>query len=127
MGYNIYRSEEKDGNYVKINSYLIPSNENTFIDKEAMPGKTYWYSFTVVLSDFSESPSSGRTAVTTLDTLPPNIYHTPVNQAYLGSNLIIKCSATDNVSVTEAKLYYRTKGTLDYNLICTIKYFNIVF
>lgn len=121
MGYNIYRSEEKDGNYVKINQYLIPSNENTFIDKEAMPGKTYWYSFTVVLSDFSESPSSGRTAVTTLDTLPPNIYHTPVNQAYLGSNLIIKCSATDNVSVTEAKLYYRTKGTLGYKFILMSK------
>ena len=121
MGYNIYRSEEKDGNYVKINPYLIPSNENTFIDKEAMPGKTYWYSFTVVLSDFSESPSSGRTAVTTLDTLPPNIYHTPVNQAYLGSNLIIKCSATDNVSVTEAKLYYRTKGTLEYKFILMSK------
>lgn len=121
MGYNIYRSEEKDGNYVKINPYLIPSNENTFIDKEAMPGKTYWYSFTVVLSDFSESPSSGRTAVTTLDTLPPNIYHTPVNQAYLGSNLIIKCSATDNVSVTEAKLYYRTKGTSDYKFVLMSK------
>ena len=121
MGYNIYRSEEKDGNYAKINPYLIPSNENTFIDKEAMPGKTYWYSFTVVLSDFSESPSSGRTAVTTLDTLPPNIYHTPVNQAYLGSNLIIKCSATDNVSVTEAKLYYRTKGTLDYKFVLMSK------
>jgi fibronectin type 3 domain-containing protein len=55
MGYNIYRSETKDGNYIKLNNVIIPSNENTFIDENAEPGKSYWYTFTVVLSDMTES------------------------------------------------------------------------
>jgi len=121
MGYNLYRSETKDGNYTKINTSVIPAGENTFLDENAEPGKNYWYTFTVVFSDFSESRPSGKTTVTTLDTINPNIYHTPVNQGYLGNNLLIKCTATDNVSVTEAKLYYRVKGSDSYNYVTMVK------
>ena len=110
MGYNIYRSDAKDGNYVKLNPYVIPSNENTFIDDNAEPGKTYWYTFTVVLSDMSESSPAGKISCTTKDTVAPSAYHTPVNQGYLNNNLVISCIASDNIGVKEVKLYYRTVG-----------------
>ena len=43
LGYNIYRSTEKDGNYVKLNPAILLPEENTFLDDNAEPGKTYWY------------------------------------------------------------------------------------
>ena len=111
MGYNIYRADSKDGNYVKINpSVLLPADES-FIDDNAEPGKTYWYTFTVVLSDFSESAPAGKVYCTAKDTLNPTIYHTPVNQGYTANNLVISCTASDNVKIEYVNLYYRTVGT----------------
>ena len=60
LGYNVYRSTEKDGYYVRLNPTVIPSNENTFIDTDAEPGVTYWYTFTVVKTDFEESGPAGK-------------------------------------------------------------------
>ncbi len=110
MGYNVYRSTQKDGNYVKLNTSVIPTGENTFLDENAEPGQTYWYTFTVVLSDMSESQPAGKISCTAKDTLAPHAYHTPVNQGYLNNNLVISCTANDNVAVSEVKLYYRTVG-----------------
>jgi subtilisin family serine protease len=110
MGYNIYRSESKDGNFVRLNSSVIPAGENTFLDDSCEPGKTYWYTFTVVLSDFSESAPAGKVSATPVDTISPTIYHTPVNQGYANNNLVISCTASDNIAVSSATLYYRTAG-----------------
>ena len=111
MGYNIYRADSKDGNYVKINpSVMLPTDES-FLDDNAEPGKTYWYTFTVVLSDFSESAPAGKVSCTAIDTLNPTIYHTPVNQGYAGNNLVISCTASDNIQIANVNLYYRTVGT----------------
>lgn len=110
MGYNVYRSDSKDGNYVRINPSLISPEENVFFDDNAEPGKTYWYTFTVVLTDFSESAPAGKINATMNDTILPNLYHTPVNQAYENNNLVISCTASDNVGISEVTLYYRTKG-----------------
>ena len=121
MGYNVYRSEDKDGNYTKLNSTIIPENENTFLDDNAEPGKTYWYTFTVVFSDLSESIPAGKVTCRTLDTLPPNVYHTPVNQGYLGNNLIISATASDNVGIVSATLYYRTVGESTYKSVSMLR------
>jgi hypothetical protein len=50
LGWNIYRSESKDGKFVKINGTLIKGAGTTsvptkynFIDKDAEKGKTYFY------------------------------------------------------------------------------------
>jgi hypothetical protein len=50
IGFNIYRSETKDGKYVKINSEIIPAQGSafqgakyTYIDKTAKNRKTYYY------------------------------------------------------------------------------------
>ena len=114
MGYNIYRSESKDGNYTRLNTAVLPFGTESFIDTNAEPGKTYWYTFTVVLSDFSETAPAGRVSATALDTLAPSLYHTPVNQGYLGNNLVISCTASDNVSVSAVTLFFRTKGTTEW-------------
>lgn len=110
MGYNIYRSESEDGNYARLNSSIIPAGENTFLDDSCEPGKAYWYTFTVVLSDFSESAPAGKVTATPIDTISPTIYHNPVNQGYANNNLVISCTASDNIAVTSATLYYRTVG-----------------
>ena len=121
MGYNIYRSDEKDGNYVKINPTVIPLDETTFIDSDAEPGETYWYTFTVVLSDMTETRPAGKVSCTPLDTINPTIYHTPINQGYLENNIVISCTARDNVGIVSAMLYYRTIGDNDWKSILMSK------
>ena len=111
LGYNIYRSEEKDGYYTKLNSTILLPTEESFLDDNAEPGKTYWYTYTVVLSDFTESKPAGRVACTGFDTIRPNLYHTPVNQGYANNNLVISCTASDNIGIQKVTLYYRTAGT----------------
>ena len=111
MGYNIYRADSKDGNYVRINPSVLLSSDSSFIDDNAEPGKTYWYTFTVVLSDFSESAPAGKVYCTAIDTIEPTIYHTPVNQGYAENNLVISCTASDNMAIASVMLYYRTVGS----------------
>lgn len=111
LGYNIYRSESKDGNYVKLNPAILLSTDSTFLDENAEPGKTYWYTYTVVLTDFSESNPAGKVTATAFDTMAPSIYHTPVNQGYKNNNLVISATASDNVAISSVTLYYRTVGS----------------
>lgn len=121
MGYNVYRSETKDGEYARINTSVIrpegAEQNATYLDTTVEPGKTYYYSYTAVMTDFSESHASGRTACTALDTINPVISHTPINQGYLGSNLNINCVIRDNVGIAYAKLYYRVKGSEAYKYV----------
>lgn len=124
MGYNIYRSEKENGDYTKLNTTIIPKEETTFIDNNAEPGKTYYYVFTVVLTDLSESSPSGKTQCTVIDTILPTVYHTPINQGYAGNNLLISVTASDNIGVKDAKLYYRKKGESDYKVVTMSKYNN---
>ena len=122
MGYNIYRSESKDGNFVKINPSILLDTDSTFIDTNAEPGKTYWYTFTVVLSDFTESNPAGKVQATAVDTIAPNIYHTPVNQGYLNNNLIISCTASDNIAIETLTLYYRAVDATEWKALTMSKH-----
>jgi hypothetical protein len=117
LGYNIYRSTEKDGNYVKLNPAILLPSDSTFLDENAEPGKTYWYTYTVVLTDFSESNPAGKVTATAMDTIAPNVYHTPMNQGYLNNNLVISCTASDNMEVDNVTLYYRTYGTTTWKTL----------
>lgn len=121
LGYNVYRADSKDGNYVKLNPVAIPANEDTFLDENAEPGKTYWYTYTVVLSDFTESNPAGRVQATAKDTVLPNMYHTPVNQGYAGNNLVISCTASDNVAISAVTLYYRAVGASEWKALTMAK------
>ena len=46
-----------------------------------------------------------------MDTMAPLLYHTPVNQGYKDNNLVISCTASDNVAIASVTLYYRTIGS----------------
>lgn len=109
-GYNLYKSTTKNGLYTKVNKHLLNYDETEYLDKEVEPGVTYYYNFTVVLTDMSESKPSGKTVVTTYDSMAPNVYHTPISVAYLGFNLMVSATVTDNVGAQSVTLYYRVKG-----------------
>jgi len=114
-GYNIYRSGTIDGTYSKINDNIVPSEQKTFVDDNVEPGKTYFYKFTVVQTDFSESDFSNAAAATPLDTVAPVISHTPVKGAAPGMPLQIYADVTDNVRVEKAELFYRIAGSGSYS------------
>ena len=110
-GYNVYRATSEDGQYTRINTTVIPADTKEWFDDTAEPGMRYYYNFTVVQTDFTESEPSGKVVVTAMDTMAPNIYHSPVYHAFTGSNLVISATVTDNVGITAATLYYRTVGS----------------
>lgn len=110
MGYNVYRSDSEDGFYQRLNDYVLPVGEEQFFDDTVEPGKQYFYNFTVVQTDLSESTPSGKISVWSLDTMAPDIYHSPVRTAYTGSNLVVSATITDNLRITEAKVWYRAVG-----------------
>ena len=113
-GYNVYRSTKEDGLYTRLNSTVIPKGEESFFDDTVEPGVLYYYNFTVVLTDMTESTPSGKVTVRAMDTMAPNIYHTPVRTAYTGSNLVIGATVTDNLALDSVTLYYRITGETEY-------------
>ncbi len=121
MGFNIYRYEEKDGQATKINPTILTTDEKNYIDRDVISGKTYYYQFTTVFTDLSESSPSEKVMCSVKDITAPLIIHTPINQGYLGSNLIITCLARDNVSIVNATLYYREKGNNVYERVTMSK------
>lgn len=116
MGYNVYRSTSEDGYYQRLNSSVIPSETKTFFDDTVEPGVVYYYNFTVVKTDLTESTPSGKISIMSKDTMAPNIYHTPVYTAKTGSNIIISATITDNLAVNTATVYYRTVGTDEWKM-----------
>jgi hypothetical protein len=51
-GFNIYRSSAQRGPFERINEQLIPADQgNEYIDRHAIPGRTYWYRLGAVADD----------------------------------------------------------------------------
>ena len=88
-----------------------------FFDDTVEPGKVYYYNFTVVKTDLTESIPSGKIVIMSMDTMAPNIYHSPVRTAYTGNNLLISATITDNLMIKNAKLYYRAVGTTEWKSV----------
>ena len=110
MGYNVYRSTSEDGYYQRLNSTVIPAETMEFFDDTVEPGVVYYYNFTVVQTDLSESIPSGKISIMSKDTMAPDLYHSPVYNTFTGTNLVISATVTDNLSVSKASLYFRTVG-----------------
>lgn len=117
LGYNVYRSDKEDGYYTRLNDYVLSADENAFFDDTVEPGKIYYYNFTVVKTDLTESIPSGKIVIRSMDTMAPAIYHSPVRTAYTGSNLLISATITDNLQIMGAKLYYRTVGATEWKSV----------
>lgn len=113
-GFNLYRSTTIDGTYTRINASIIPPETRTYRDTDVIPGQPYYYKFTVVKSDMTESDFSNTATATPLDTIPPALTHTPVTSAEPGQPLTLTASATDNVNVSSVTLYYRHVGDTTY-------------
>ena len=117
MGYNVYRSTAKDGYYTRLNKTVIPADTMTWFDDTVEPGVVYYYNFTVVQTDMSESEPSGKIVIMSKDTMAPNIYHSPVANTFMGSNLILTATITDNLNIAYANLYYRIAGTDEWVIV----------
>jgi len=113
-GFNLYRSTTQDGTYSRINSSIIPPDQRVWRDTAVAPGQPYFYKFTIVKSDMSESDYSNVATATPLDTIPPAISHTPVTTAAPGLALTIYADVTDNVGVQGVTLYYRQVGATTF-------------
>ena len=116
-GYNVYRCDREDGQYAKLNTSVIPSDVKTFTDTNVTPGQMYYYNFTVVKTDLSESDTSGKISVRAKDTMAPNIYHDGVYSAFTGSKLIISATANDNLQIDKVELFYRVTGTESWRAV----------
>jgi len=114
MGYNVYRSDREDGFYTRLNNTVIPYGTMNFFDNTVEPGKVYYYNFTVVKTDLTESEPSGKITIMSKDTMAPDIYHSPVANAFTGSNLVITATVTDNLYIAYANLYYRAVGETEW-------------
>ncbi len=120
-GFNLYRSTSQDGAYSLINQGLIPPDQRAFRDANVQPGQTYYYKFTVVKTDMTESDPSNIASATPIDTIPPTITHTPVTEAPPGLPLTIFADVTDNVGVQGVALYYRHIGDAAYQSKAMVK------
>ena len=98
-----------------MNKTVIPADTKEWFDETIEPGQKYYYNFTVVKSDMTESEPSGKVSVHALDTMAPDIYHTPVRSIFEANNLVISATISDNVKIESATLYYRGKGTDKWN------------
>lgn len=116
-GYNVYRCDREDGQYAKLNTSVIPADVKTFTDTNVTPGQMYYYNFTVVKTDLSESKPSGKISVRAKDTMAPNIYHDGVYSAFAGSKLIISATANDNLQIDKVELFYRVTGTESWRAV----------
>lgn len=116
-GYNVYRCDREDGQYAKLNTSVIPADVKTFTDTNVTPGQMYYYNFTVVKTDLSESATSGKISVRAKDTMAPNIYHDGVYSAFTGGKLIISATANDNLQIDKVELFYRVTGTESWRAV----------
>lgn len=116
-GYNVYRCDREDGQYAKLNTSVIPADVKTFTDTNVTPGQMYYYNFTVVKTDLSESDTSGKISVRAKDTMAPNIYHDGVYSAFTGNKLIISVTANDNLQIDKVELFYRVTGTENWRAV----------
>ena len=113
-GFNLYRSTSATGTFTRVNTAIIPPQTRAFTDTTVAPGQPYFYKFTVVKSDMTESNPSNLATATPLDTIAPVITHAALTSAQPGQSLTITADVTDNVRVTGVTLYYRVHGTTTF-------------
>jgi len=116
-GYNLYRSTAYDKEtpveeqgFEKINTTIIPNDVKEYTDTEVEQGVDYYYYFTVVDTQFKESPASNVVKCTPLDEEAPVIITRAIETKTEGTTVAIAAEITDNVEVKGAKLFYRMEG-----------------
>ena len=116
MGFNLYRSTEPDGSFVRINQTLVGNEDRDYRDTNTEPGVQYYYYFTVALDGFESEPSNTASAKP-IDTVKPLMTHNVVSTAIFGSTVMIQAEVTDNIAVQSVTLYYRNIGETSYTSV----------
>ena len=109
-GYNLYRAPAGSTDFTRVNAAMVPQGMTTWEDTSVMPGQMYHYYFTVVQTNLSESDPSNIAVAAALDTISPEISHTPVTLSVYGQSVTIRADVTDNVAVTGVTLFHRLAG-----------------
>lgn len=113
-GFNLYRATSINGTYSRINIGLMPASQHAYTDTAVQPGQPYFYKFTVVRTDLTESAFSNIDSGTPLDTIPPVISHAPITSAQPGLSVTIPADVSDNVAVQSVRLFFRGIGATPY-------------
>ncbi len=69
-GFNLYRSTSISGTYTLVNTTLLLPDQRTYRDTDVQPGQPYYYKFTVVKTDMTESDFSNVATATPLVDFP---------------------------------------------------------
>jgi hypothetical protein len=120
-GYNVYRADAVDGDYVRLNSTVIPPGIASWLDTNVPPAVAKYYRFTVLTTDMTESEYSNVASAMAVDTIAPVLVHAPVVTAVPGRGVRISVTATDNVRVLSVRLGYRAlSGTNAYTEVAMV-------
>jgi len=111
-GYNVYRASSIDGEFARINTTII--SDNAYEDFSVEPGLVYYYKFTVVQTDFSESDFSNIAAANAFDNILPELSHTIIKSIRTGQDNTIVAFATDNIGIQEVTFSYRLAGQTSF-------------
>lgn len=114
-GYNVYRSDSGDeGTFKKVNSSIIAGSSKEFTDTSVKCGKKYYYYFTVVDTDLTESRPSNIISCASIDDEAPTIRPATLQSITLGVNATLVATISDNVAVNSASVFYRMQGERAY-------------
>lgn len=69
--YNVYRSDELEGEYTQLNQRPIPFDDPQYLDSEMQRGTAWFYSVSAVDEAGNESPRCGPSTIIPTDTEPP--------------------------------------------------------
>lgn len=116
-GFNVYRATRQDGPFDKLNDRLIPATIRSFTDTNVEPGVEYFYYFTVMGTDLTESNPSNITSAVPLDNIKPILSHKRVTSANFGESISFTATATDNIGVDYVRVYYRAVGAEAWNTL----------
>jgi uncharacterized protein YjdB len=111
-GYNVYRSASVDGTFARVNTSII--TDTTYEDFSVSPGIVYYYKFTVVQTDFSESDFSNIAAANAFDNILPVLTHNVISTIRTGQDNTIVAFASDNIAVEKVTFSYRLKDETNY-------------
>ena len=114
-GFHIYRANERDGRYVRLNEALLPANGGfRFDDYEVEPGRTYFYRMGAVDRD-GEVLSQVRTLTVPIRAIRmEQNYPNPFNPA---TTIEYEVSATGDVSI----VVFDLRGRVIRELVGTVK------
>jgi fibronectin type 3 domain-containing protein len=114
QGYHIYRSEEWDGKYEKINKVSIPpSPALSYEDYSAQPNKEYFYIVTAVDKYHNESLPSARTRGL-FENLQPPLPPQNVAATAVEKGLLIRWVANQEVDVKGYLVFRGDAADADY-------------